>query len=66
VCRQHEEENCEYWSDGEEKLSMRTPEDLKKYMKRRGVRLRMAWDDPDEKAEKKPPSKPRTRRSKKG
>jgi Fe-S-cluster containining protein len=74
VCRQHEEENCEYWGEGEGKLTLRTPEDLKKYMKRRAVRLRMAWDDPEEKAEKKAPApstsrttrKTRTRRSKKG
>jgi Fe-S-cluster containining protein len=66
VCGEHEEENCEYWGEEEGKVTMRTPEDLKAYMKRRGVRLRMAWDDPDEKAEKKTSSKPRTRRSKKG
>jgi Fe-S-cluster containining protein len=66
VCGEHEEENCEYWGEEEGKVTMRTPEDLKAYMKRRGVRLRMAWDDPHEKAEKKTSSKPRTRRSKKG
>lgn len=64
VCGEHEEENCEYWGDGEERLSLRTPEDLKNYMKRRGIRLRMAWDDPDEKAEKNSSSRPRNRRGK--
>ncbi len=72
VCREHEQENCEYWGEEEGKVTMRTPEDLKKYMKRRGLRLRMAWDDPDEEVEKKASSrstsqatrKPRTRRSK--
>jgi Fe-S-cluster containining protein len=72
VCRDHEVENCEYWGEEDGKVSMRTTEDLKKYMKRRGIRLRMAWDDPDEGPKKKTSSrsksraarKPRTRRSK--
>ncbi len=72
VCREHEVENCEYWGEEEGKITLRTPDDLKKFMKRRKVRLRMAWDDPDEPTEKKAPArsgsktapKPRTKRSK--
>ena len=72
VCRQHEEKNCEYWGEEEQKMTMRSPEDLEKYMKRRGLRLRMAWDEPDKEVENKASSgsssrttrKPRTRRSK--
>ncbi len=50
VCREHEVENCEYWGEGEGKVTLRTPEDLKRFMKRRKLRLRMAWDEPDEAA----------------
>lgn len=58
VCRGHKEENCEYWGEEEGRLTLRTPEDLKKHMKRRGIRLRMAWDDPeDENAGKSAPSR---------
>jgi hypothetical protein len=50
VCRDHKEENCEFWGVEEGKVSLRTPEDLARYMKGRKIGLRMAWDDPDEKA----------------
>jgi len=51
VCREHSSENCEYWGEEDhDKVTLRSPEDLKKYMKRRGLRLRMAWDDPDKTA----------------
>jgi hypothetical protein len=50
VCRDHEEENCEYWGLEEGRVTLRTPEDLERHMKRRGLSLRMAWGDPDEKA----------------
>ena len=72
VCREHKEEECEYWGEEDRKVMMRSPDDLKRYMKRRGVRLRMAWDDPEEVKGKKVPSrspsrqarKPRTRQPK--
>jgi Fe-S-cluster containining protein len=57
VCREHSEEECEYWGEEDRKVQMRSPEDLKRYMKRRGVRLRMAWDEPEEEEEKKSPSR---------
>lgn len=65
VCREHEVDNCEYWGEEEGKLTLRTPEDLKRYMEQRGVRLRMAWDDPDEGGDKKPSSPSRSRTSRK-
>jgi hypothetical protein len=72
VCREHEEKECEYWGEEDRKVKMRSPDDLKRYMKRRGLRLRMAWDDPEEGSEKKVPArsasrptrKPRTRQQK--
>lgn len=47
VCRQHAEKECEFWGEEDRKLIMRSPEDLRRHLKRRGVRLRMAWDEPD-------------------
>ncbi len=58
VCRDHREENCEYWGEEEGRVTLRSPEDLKNHMKRRGLRLRMAWEDPDKAAGKTtPPSR---------
>ena len=57
VCRDHREESCEYWGEEEGRVTMRSPEDLKMHMKRRGLRLRMAWDEPDGEAGKASPSR---------
>jgi len=72
VCRQHAEAECEFWGEEDRKLRMRSPGDLRRYLKRRGVGLRMAWDEPEEqalqKASTRSPSRetpmPRTGRSK--
>lgn len=61
VCRDHEEEKCEYWGEEEGKETLRTLEDLRNHMKRRGIRLRMAWDDPDEETETKHPPRSASR-----
>jgi len=47
VCRQHSEDECEYQGEVDYELYMRSPADLKRYMKKRGLSLRMAWDDID-------------------
>ncbi len=57
VCRQHAEEECEYWGEEDRKVRLRTPDDLKRYMKKRGLRLRMAWDEPEGEAGKRVPAR---------
>ncbi len=47
VCRSYSVDSCEYQGEVEFQAYMRTPEDLKRYMRKRGLRLRMAWDDPE-------------------
>jgi len=43
LCREHSEKNCEFTGEVDYQLYMRTPDDLKAYMKKRSLKLRMAW-----------------------
>ena len=58
VCRLHSIEECEYQGEVNYDLYMDSPEDLKRYMKKRGLTLRMAWNDPDLESDLKPKVKP--------
>ncbi len=54
VCRQHSEEECEYHGEVGYDLYMRSHSDLRRYMKKRGLSLRMAWNDPDKQQDSEP------------
>jgi Fe-S-cluster containining protein len=47
VCREYSEEECEHKGDVGYEVFMSSPEDLKRYMKKRGITLRMAWMEAD-------------------
>ncbi|MEW6441054.1 MAG: YkgJ family cysteine cluster protein [bacterium] len=47
VCRIHSPVDCEFSGKVKFQSYLSSPEDLKKYLKKRGIRLRMAWEDPD-------------------
>jgi len=48
VCRIHSEENCEHTGELDFQEFMRSPADLKEYMERRGLKLRMPWIEADD------------------
>lgn len=54
VCRMHADDSCEYSGEVDFDLHLRTPEDLRRYMEKRGLRYRMAWMEPEDPSQSTP------------
>jgi len=52
VCRLHSEKDCEFTGDVEFQEIMRSPKDLVRHMKRRGISFRVPWLDRNTKGKK--------------